>query len=153
MINTSSKKTILVTGSNKGIGYAILEALLQKEEDFNLIMSTRTLSNGEKAIAELQEAYPSKDKVSLLQLDLLCEKSIQTFVDSLKEFPKIDIFINNSGVYYEQETPESVVIQWETNYSNTRKLTELALESGIVNKNGKIIFVSSELGKIKCVKE
>lgn len=153
MINNAIKKTILVTGSNKGIGYAILEALLQKEEDFNLIMSSRTLSNGEKAIEEFGKTYPTKEKISLLELDLNSEKSIGSFIESLKEYEKIDVLINNAGVFYQEETPGNLKLQWETNYRNTRLLTELALQNDIVNENGKIIFVSSQLGKFSFIEK
>lgn len=142
-----SKKTVLVTGSNTGIGYATLEGLLQKEDDFNLIMTSRNLSSGEEAIEELQNAYPSKGRITLLQLDLDSEKSIKECIESLKD-TKIDIFINNAGVFFEEENPETIRIQWQTNYRGTRLLTDLALQNDIINQNGKIIFLSSRKAKI-----
>ena len=37
----SSQKILLVTGSNKGIGYAILEGLLKEKSQLRMILTSR----------------------------------------------------------------------------------------------------------------
>ena len=43
-------KTILVTGSNKGIGYGILRGLLQKNKSYNLILTSRNEELGNTSL-------------------------------------------------------------------------------------------------------
>ena len=44
----SSNKIVLVTGSNKGIGYGIIEALLKKKSNFRIILTSRNEQLGIK---------------------------------------------------------------------------------------------------------
>jgi NAD(P)-dependent dehydrogenase (short-subunit alcohol dehydrogenase family) len=150
-MNDTTKKTILVTGSNKGIGYAIIEKFLQKPEHFNLIMTSRAPENGEAAISTLTSLYPTKPKPALLQLDLLSQTSLTTFPDRLSalNLGKVDIFIHNAGIFKQQESFENMMIEWNTNYAHTRLLNEKVLSAGLIAQNGKIIFVSSQLGRVE----
>ena len=38
---SSDRKIVLVTGSNKGIGYGIIETLLEKKSHFRIILTSR----------------------------------------------------------------------------------------------------------------
>jgi NAD(P)-dependent dehydrogenase (short-subunit alcohol dehydrogenase family) len=46
-----------------------------------------------------------------------------------------------------------LAIQWNTNYVNTKALTNLALEGKLLKQDGKVIFTSSQLGKYSFIKE
>ena len=37
----TSRKIVLVTGSNKGIGYGIIESLLEKKSNLRIILTSR----------------------------------------------------------------------------------------------------------------
>ena len=53
-----SAKTILVTGANTGIGYALCK-LLATEHGCSVLLGSRTRSKGEKAVAEIRALAPA----------------------------------------------------------------------------------------------
>lgn len=58
-----TQKVVLVTGSNKGIGYGIIETLLEKKLKLVIILSARNEELGKKSYELLSSKYPnSKDK-------------------------------------------------------------------------------------------
>ena len=87
-------KTILVTGTNKGIGLEIVRQYLY--EGFKVIATCRSLSKQDN-LNELLNSFP--DMISVYQMELLDEKSIESFSSKIKNIP-IDIFINNAGVTF-----------------------------------------------------
>lgn len=152
----SQKKYIVVTGSNKGIGFATVEAILKRKTDYGLILTSRSEVNGNEAIKKLTEKYPDTEPPLFLQLDLLSDDSISAFVGSLSQkcgAGSIQVFINNAGLFKMEITPEAYSLQWETNYVQTRKLTEQVLDAKLLESKGKLINVSSMMGKIDWLEE
>ena len=143
----SSKKYIIVTGSNKGIGRATLEGILERETDYGLIMTCRRQEDGEKAIEEIKAMFPGLSSYpSLVLLDLLDDQSISLFCSTVLEKFKagsVKVFINNAGLSFDQIDDEKNSLIWRTNYVQTRKITEKVLESGILDSHAKIVNVSS----------
>ena len=87
-------KTILVTGTNKGIGLEIVRQYLN--DGFKVIATCRNLSK-QDSLNELLNSFPNM--ISVYQMELLDEKSIESFSSKIKDIP-IDIFINNAGVTF-----------------------------------------------------
>ena len=80
----SNKKHILVTGSNKGIGRATLEGILERQTGYGLIMTCRKIEEGHKAIEEIKQKFPNlQDYPQLVQLDLLDDDSISAFLGTV----------------------------------------------------------------------
>ena len=111
-------KTILVTGTNKGI---VLEFARQYlNEGFKIIATCRNLSNLD-GLNGLVNSFP--DKISIFQMELLDEKSIEDFALKIKDIP-IDIFINNAGVTF--------------GYSRNAKLSNTGISLNKLNAFGNI---------------
>lgn len=55
-----SKRTIIVTGANKGIGYGLTEALA-KEGNWRIIMGCRNLKLGQESLDKLKALVPGAD--------------------------------------------------------------------------------------------
>jgi len=148
------KRTIIVTGSNKGIGYSIVKKLLQENPTYELIMAVRTIANGEAAIKELNQAIPDADKrVSIEQLDVADSASIGTFVSNInKKFGKVDALINNAGFAFKGDAfgPEVVEDTFKPNFYGTVELSEKMIDH--IKDYGKIITVGSSAGKFKILK-
>ena len=69
-----SAKTILVTGANTGIGYALCK-LLATEHGCSVLLGSRTKSKGEKAVADIKALAP-KASVELVEIDVSSDESV-----------------------------------------------------------------------------
>jgi NAD(P)-dependent dehydrogenase (short-subunit alcohol dehydrogenase family) len=85
-------KVVVVTGSSRGFGFAIAEALL--EAGATVAVTGRSQQALNNSLARLQP----KDRVSGFILDVREEEQVYKLVDDvIKEFGHIDIWINNAG--------------------------------------------------------
>ena len=139
----SSQKILLVTGSNRGIGYAILEGLLKEKSQLRMILTSRNEKLGEKALKTLISKYPeAKNQLYYHQLDISNPKSREELAKWIKtKFGKIDYLCNNAGVY---TNPKKELI--DINVFGTLNLTEELLKQDLINNNGKIISTGSDMG-------
>ena len=89
----SDRKIALVTGGNRGIGYAIAQGLLKA--DFQVIIGSRSLKKGEIAAEKLTSPL-----VSAVEIDIADDESINKAFDELKDkIDHLDVLINNAGIY------------------------------------------------------
>ena len=139
----SSQKILLVTGSNRGIGYAILEGLLKEKSQLRMILTSRNEAQGEKSLNTLISKYPeAKNQLYYHQLDISNPKSREELAKWIKTtFGKIDYLCNNAGVY---TNPKKELI--DINVFGTLNLTEELLKQDLINNNGKIISTGSDMG-------
>ena len=100
MQNNTLVKPILVTGSNKGIGYGIIRGLLQKNNPYKLILTSRNEDLGKNSLNQLKSEFPEKqDYLYYHQLDITDDESIRRCNEWIKnEFGQIDILVNNAAV-------------------------------------------------------
>ena len=147
-------KKVLVTGSNKGIGYGILETLMRKQAgQYSLIMTAQDLALGEAACKQLKKKYPGTE-LNLLELELTKPDTVDDFIKRLKaSHGPVDVLVNNAGIYIRGVvTEESISKTMDTNYYGTRRLTQAMLIEDLINPYGKILFMSSILGKFSSLK-
>ena len=86
-------KIALVTGANRGIGFAIAQGLLKS--DFRVIIGSRTLKKGKAAVEKL-----NSPKVSAVEIDIADDDSINKAFNELKGgIDRLDVLINNAGIY------------------------------------------------------
>ena len=91
-------KTVLVTGSNSGVGFKTVETALYLGAD--AIMACRNKEKAESAREELLKDYPDAN-VRILQLDLSDLSSIDSFAQNIIDHKiDIDIFVNNAGTFH-----------------------------------------------------
>ena len=151
-----TQKVVLVTGSNKGIGYGIIETLLEKKSKLRIILSARNEELGKKSYELLSSKYPdSKDKFYFHQLDITKEESIKNFCSWVKEkFGKLDYIVNNAGVATHGDLFNIDVCNstFEVNVYGTINFTEYILKNNMINKSGKIIMVGSIAGSLNKLK-
>ena len=138
-----NEKILLVTGSNKGIGFAILEGLLKEKSKLRMILTSRNENLGKSALQKLISKYPSsKSQLFYHQLDISNQNSRKAIYNWIKQtFGKIDYLCNNAGVY---DLSKKEII--DINVFGTINLTEEMLKEDLINNNGKIISTGSDMG-------
>ena len=140
-------KTIIVTGSNSGIGKEA--ALNLAESGHRILMLCR---DSDKSIKAHQEVVfrSGNENVFLIPVDLSDPNSIRSAVENIKkEYQVIDVLVNNAGVYKvkRQETHNGVEMTFAVNFLATFMLSQMLLENLEAIGNGRIINVVSELYK------
>lgn len=134
------KQTILITGASSGFGLLVANRL--HESGYNVIGTSRNPAK-----------YQSRVPFKLLKLDIVDDKSIQSFgKDLFNQISQLDILINNAGFYLsglaEETTIEQGKKQLETNFWGTVKLTNELLPYFRKQRFGKIITLGSIMGLI-----
>lgn len=88
----------VITGATQGIGKAIAERLLS--EGFSIAVCARTKKDLDKLYKEWDEFYPDAN-ILTYEVDLSVKKEVLHFAEHvLKEFSKIDVLVNNAGLFY-----------------------------------------------------
>jgi len=147
------RKVVLVTGANKGVGYGIIEILLQKKSNFRIILTSRNENLGKNAFYKLLNKYPySKDYFYYHQLDITNKESISNLISWIKtQFGKIDYLVNNAGYgpYASISEIDVHLSVLEINAFGTINFTEEMIKNDMINKRGKIICVGSLGGSLR----
>lgn len=87
------EKLALVTGGNKGIGFAICQGLIN--QGFEVILAARSLDKAKAAVEQLQSSNARP-----IELDISDDDSINLAAKNLsQEIDYLDVLINNAGIY------------------------------------------------------
>ncbi len=135
-------KLALVSGSTKGIGFAIATDLAR--EGARVIVNGRSEKSVTEAIKELKTIVPVA-KLESFAGDLSTVEATEALV---KGFPVVDILVNNLGIFepkpFEQIPDEDWRRFFEVNVLSGVRLSRAYLP-GMKKQNwGRIIFISSE---------
>jgi NAD(P)-dependent dehydrogenase (short-subunit alcohol dehydrogenase family) len=89
-------KIIVITGSTRGIGFAMAEAFLKK--GCRVVVSGRKNESVNAVVKKLSETY-SGDHVAGYACDVTSYEDLQKLWDhSIRKFGSIDIWVNNAGI-------------------------------------------------------
>ncbi|MBB3113725.1 NAD(P)-dependent dehydrogenase (short-subunit alcohol dehydrogenase family) [Paenibacillus phyllosphaerae] len=142
----TTKQVALITGAYKGIGLEIGRQLGQL--GIIVLLGARSLSKAEAAATLLRE---EQIEAHGIELDITNPDHIQAAVRRLEtEFGKLDILINNAGVYTDHlGTPvEAVRASFEVNLFGPLALTDALLPLLKASPAGRIVNQSSILGSL-----
>ena len=145
------KRVALVTGANRGIGYAISRRL--GEQNITVILGSRDPSKGAAACSRLQEAGLD---AHFERLDVTDEKSIKAAIESIRaQFGRLDILVNNAGIMIDGEVDTRSVDQdiirqtLQANVMGPLLLCQNSISLMKTNGYGRIVNMSSTLGSLK----
>ncbi|MFN8673307.1 MAG: SDR family oxidoreductase [Candidatus Sericytochromatia bacterium] len=142
-------KVILITGASSGIGKTYAETFAKLGS--NLVLAARSVDKLEELAEELRTKY-SIDVITV-KTDVSDENSVKDLAaKALEHFNHIDILINNAGIgsygYFHDGDITDMRKMMEVNYWGMIYCTKAILPSMIKNGHGKIINISSLVGKI-----
>ncbi|MGF7080967.1 SDR family oxidoreductase [Mucilaginibacter sp. UYCu711] len=136
--------TILITGGSSGIGLELIKQL--NEEGVNTIITTgRDASRLEQAKSQFPQLHTFQSDVS----DTLAIS--QLYRDIIKQFPQLNIIINNAGVMRDLDLlttkldANEITAEIDINLSGSIKMVQTFLPHLVNQKEAAIINVSSGL--------
>ncbi len=134
-------KTVVITGSSKGIGLGLATEFLKK--GFSVVLSGRNEQNLQNAVSALTESYGG-DKVAGQPCDVTNIKQVEALWDAaIKLYGRVDIWINNAGITNPTQLlwevdPSDIDNVINTNITGVIYGTQIALKGMIVQGSGQI---------------
>ncbi|PDZ05603.1 short-chain dehydrogenase [Bacillus cereus] len=144
-----NKKIAVITGASSGFG--LLTTLELAKKDYLVIATMRNINKQEDLISQATKLNLQQN-IKIQQLDVTDQNSIHNFQLYLQEISRVDLLINNAGYanggFVEEIRVEEYRKQFETNLFGAISITQLVLPYMRVQKNGKIINISSISGQV-----
>ena len=135
-------KTVFITGSTGGIGYATAKLFLQ--EGATVFINGRYQYSVDNAVEMLVTQFPNA-KICGIPADFSKKEAVEALISQL---PAIDILINNVGVYASTSFYEMPDAEWyrqfEVNVMSGVRLSRHLLPQMTTKNWGRILFISSE---------
>ena len=141
-------RVAVVTGGNRGIGFEICKEL--SKVGCRVVLTSRDEEHGKQAVAKL-----SSDKKNIVyhKLDVTNDKDIETLRDwILKRYGRVDILINNAGIYLDEGTSvfdvdEKIVKETlDVNFYGAFHMCRILVPIMRQNGYGRIVNISSGYG-------
>ena len=137
----------IVTGGNRGIGHEICKEL--SRAGCYVVLTSRNEEEGRRAVAKLDH----HDNVAFRRLDVTDSKDIASLRDwILKTYGRVDILINNAGVYLDEGVSvfdvdenimqETLAVNFYGAFHMCRAFVPIMRQNGY----GRIVNVSSGYG-------
>lgn len=141
-------KVIWITGASAGIGEALAYEFHKRGND--LILSARRKDELERV---KENCIHGEGSVKVLPLDLTRPDTFQDIAEQAHSFRgRIDVLVNNGGVsqraFAAESSMESIRRVMEINFFGTTGITKEVLPGMIKQKSGRIVVISSVMGKI-----
>src|SRR3984957_17994584 len=139
-MNTTQQPVAIVTGASSGIGLGMTHALLGS--GWRVVGTSRTISSSE-------DLTPSPDLV-LVDGDVSKRETAITVVDAaLKHFGRIDLLVNNAGIYlakaFTDYTEEDYNLVMNTNVASFFFMTQQVIPQMKKQHSGHVVNISAVL--------
>ncbi len=151
---SEQKKTPLITGANRGIGFETARQFAQ--QGIKVLVSARSQEKGREAEAKLKAEVFDAEFVLIDVDDAKTHTSAAKHIE--ENYGKLDILINNAGIAVEMDngaspqasetSPDVFRKTFETNFFNTIAVTQAFVPLIKKSDAGRIIFLSSGLGSL-----
>ena len=138
MENTA--KTAIITGASQGIGAGLVEAFLKR--GYSVVANSRNISKA--------NPFAASANVVLVDGDIGDPSTAAKIVDAaLSKFGRIDVLINNAGIFIPKPFTEYTIEDFNTLVSTTLAgflyVSQLTVKQMLRQKSGSIINVSTVL--------
>ncbi|MDB6141607.1 MAG: bdhA [Pseudomonas sp.] len=137
-------KLALVSGSTKGIGFAIAAGLAG--EGARVIVTGRSEASVSDALTKLHALHPDADAQGFAG-DLADPQQVKRLI---KQYPEVDILVNNLGIFDPKPFEDIPDEEWER-FFNVNVMSGVRLARAYLPKMkqknwGRVVFISSESG-------
>jgi NAD(P)-dependent dehydrogenase (short-subunit alcohol dehydrogenase family) len=137
---TNTVKTAIVTGASRGIGAGLVEEFLKR--GYNVVANSRNITKA--------NPFAASSNLAFVDGDIGDRTTAAKVVDTaVSRFGRIDVLINNAGVFIPKPFTEYTTEDFDTLVSTTLAgflyVTQLAVKQMLKQKSGSIINISTTL--------
>jgi len=134
------QKTAVVTGASQGIGAGVVEAFLRR--GYNVVANSRNISK--------TNPFPASPNLALVDGDIGHPQTAARIVETaVSRFGRIDILINNAGIFIPKPFTEYTTQEFNALISTTLAgflyVTQLSVKQMLKQTGGSIVNVSTTL--------
>eukprot|EP01041_Mallomonas_annulata_P006380 gene6380-12901_t len=150
-------KRILITGANKGIGFAAAKRILTDFNDTFVFLGCRDMSKGQTAVESLTNESPDlMGRVTPVVIDVTDDNSVGEAAKYIKDTVGTDLpplygIVNNAGIGIATKDGQTI---FATNVYGPRRVNNAFIP--LLEENGRVVLVSSAAGPMfvsKCSAE
>lgn len=139
-MTSPSPRTWFVTGASRGLGAAIVRAVLDA--------GNRVVAAARNRDGLVQAFGPDSDSLLSVALDVTNPGAARAAVDAaLARFGRIDVLVNNAGyghlAVFEETTAQDAQAQYDTNVFGLMHVTRAVLPAMRAQRSGRIFNISS----------
>ncbi|AUV80357.1 short-chain dehydrogenase [Salinigranum rubrum] len=149
MASERAARTVVVTGSSRGIGKHIATRFAESGD--NVVVCSRTIEDCERVAADLEAEGHS---VHPVEVDVSDKESVENLVDeTVEEFGRLDVLVNNAGINIRGPAEEMSAEDWQTvldvNLTGVFYCAQAAGKQMIAQGDGgSIVNISSMMGSM-----
>ncbi|ELY63983.1 SDR family NAD(P)-dependent oxidoreductase [Natrinema versiforme] len=149
MASTDETRTVIVTGSTRGLGKRIAERFVALGD--NVVICSRSLEDCEQVVDEFDDADGTAHPV---EVDVSEKSSVERLIDATVErFGRVDVLVNNAGINIRGPAEEMAAEDWQqvidVNLTGSFFCAQAAgsrmIEQG---DGGEIVNISSMMGSM-----
>lgn len=151
---STTQKIAVITGSHKGLGYAIARKLAQ-QEGIRVVITSRKEQDG---LAAQQRLLQENIAVDFHPLDVTSDASVQQFTAWVQQtYGRVDILVNNAGVNPTAQPEEASLLTAQletmlatltTNVLAVARITQALMPLMKAQNYGRIVNVSTEMASL-----
>jgi 3-oxoacyl-[acyl-carrier protein] reductase len=143
-------KTAIVTGSTKGLGFAIARALV--EEGCRVTICARGEAGLGEAVAALRTIPGGSERVLAIQADLSTDKGVaDVILRTVETFGGLDILVNNVGLGRGSDIVQTTDAEWQEAFDQTLfpavRASRMAVPHLRKRGGGSIVMIASIYGR------
>ena len=136
----SEKKTAIITGASRGIGAGLVDAFLKR--GYNVVANSRNITKA--------NPFATSANLALVDGDIGDPRTAAKIADTaVSRFGRIDVLINNAGVFIPKPFTEYTTEDFNTLVSTTLAgflyVSQLAVKQMLRQRSGNIVNVSTTL--------
>jgi NAD(P)-dependent dehydrogenase (short-subunit alcohol dehydrogenase family) len=136
----SKQKTVIVTGASQGIGAGAVQSFLDR--GYNVVANSRNITKA--------NPFAAAANVALVDGDIGDPRTAAKIVDTaVSRFGRIDVLINNAGIFipkpFTEYTTEDFATLVSTTLAGFLYVSQLAVKQMLRQRSGNIVNVSTTL--------
>ena len=134
-------KSIVITGSSRGIGYGLADAFLAR--GCRVIVSGRSQGSTDRAVDKLAAQY-GRDRISGYPCDVSAADQVQALWNAaVEDWGQVDIWINNAGVNHPMQSlwdisADTLQSVFETNLLGLAYCSQVAIKGMLKQGHGHV---------------